>query len=221
MLSSAANTLKKHLNVPPRPEITIELEAESPNPLKPLTTGNWITGTVSVQFPHETLVENVEVLFEGRSQTTVFQSSPGGRNGLQHVFLKAYHSTDHLERPADRVLHQASSYGFPFSFEIPDRTLLGACDQFEHSHSFLPPTFGDPLLDSPPLGISKSLMPKSGQITYRVKAIVSGKSLTKNSKTFVTTATKPIWVLPATQECIDVVASPFFLLLLQDGANNP
>lgn len=217
-MSSLLPIFENRFDLLSKPRVTIQLNGESQGlpQLTPFNTGEKVTGSVKIRAPHDTPIENVEIMFEGihglsshtkvsyiglhfpgRSQTAVEQSSVC--TGWQHVFLKAVQSISSCDYPRDQILHKNHTYAFPFAFEIPTRVSRCVCDHPHDTHTLLPPTLGDREIPNGIATIPSWLTPSAGQITYRIKATITHKPYPNNAPNTLASASQSIWVIPISE----------------------
>ncbi|KAJ5087024.1 hypothetical protein NUU61_008331 [Penicillium alfredii] len=161
-----------------QPKIEIELMGQTPGLVSSYTTGDHIDGTATITVSQETRFDEIEIIFQGTSQTTVERTSCPGRTGSQQMFLKLRQPIDETEYPTPRVLETGRSYRFPFTFVVPERLLPQVCThpkknpQIERSHTMIPPTLGDPMLASNGKTLLDDMAPDMSRIGYIVRVVV-------------------------------------------------
>ncbi|CAL5874319.1 uncharacterized protein PFLUO_LOCUS8615 [Penicillium psychrofluorescens] len=201
--SSSLDILSKRL----RPSIDIHLEGQTPGLVNSYTTGDHIEGTVTVSADLDTRFDEVEIVLQGTSQTSVERTSCPGRAGAQQVFLRLRQPIDETEYPTPRVLEKGRTYQFPFTFVVPDRLLPQVCKHrknnahLERAHTMLPPTLGDPMLASNGKTLLDDMAPDMSRIAYIVRVAVLRKStgedrITKSLAGFA----KKVRIVPTVEE---------------------
>ncbi|KAJ5593882.1 uncharacterized protein N7459_000090 [Penicillium hispanicum] len=161
-----------------QPKIEIDLAEQQQGLVSSFTTGDPIEGTVIITVEHETRFDEVEIVLQGMSRTTVERTACPGRTGSQQMFLKLRQPIEDAEYPTPRVLEAGRSYTFPFTFVVPGRLLPQVCTHpsnhthVQRSHIMLPPTLGDPMLAGDGKTLLDDLTPDMCQIAYTVRASV-------------------------------------------------
>ncbi|KAJ5503854.1 hypothetical protein N7463_006728 [Penicillium fimorum] len=189
-----------------QPKIEIYLAGQKPGLVNSYTTGESIDGTITVTVEHETRFDEIEIVFEGISRTTVERASCPGRTGSQQMFLKLRQPIDEMEYPTPRVLESGRSYEYPFTFVVPDRLLPQVCTHakknahIHRSHTMLPPTLGDPILASNGKTLLDDMAPTMSQIAYAVRACVLQKPLVGQGVVAIAGVAKKIRIIPTVEE---------------------
>ncbi|KAJ5606554.1 hypothetical protein N7510_009335 [Penicillium lagena] len=201
--SSSLDILSKRL----RPSIDIHLEGQTPGLVNSYTTGNHIEGTVTLSADVDTRFDEVEIILQGSSQTSVERTSSPGRAGAQQVFLRLRQPIDETEYPTPRVLEKGRTYQFPFTFVVPDRLLPQVCKHpknnahLERAHTMLPPTLGDPMLASNGKTLLDDMAPDMSRIAYMVRVAVLRKSTGEDQTTkSLAGFAKKVRIIPTVEE---------------------
>ncbi|KAF9248489.1 hypothetical protein DTO013E5_6274 [Penicillium roqueforti] len=201
-----------------KPKIEIYLAGQKPGHVNSYTTAESIDGTITVTVEHETRFDEIEILFEGVSRTTVERASCPGRTGSQQMFLKLRQPIDEMEYPTPRVLESGRTYEYPFTFVVPDHLLPQVCTHtkknahIQRSHTMLPPTLGDPILASNGKTLLDDMAPNMSQIGYTVRASVLQKQLTGPGFVAIAAIAKKIRIIPIVEEepPVETSANPSF-----------
>ncbi|CAI7572963.1 unnamed protein product [Penicillium glandicola] len=189
-----------------QPKIEIYLAGQTPGHVNSYTTGESIDGNVTVTVDYETRFDEIEILFEGVSRTSVERAACPGRTGSQQMFLKLRQPIDEMEYPTPRVLEAGRSYQYPFTFVIPDRLLPQVCTHakknahIHQSHTLLPPTLGDPILASNGKTLLDDMAPTMSQIAYTIRASVLQKKLSGQGVVSIAGVAKKIRIIPIVEE---------------------
>ncbi|KAJ5769812.1 uncharacterized protein N7511_001863 [Penicillium nucicola] len=205
IISSGSETLDAWTRRSP-PKVMIDLAGQKSGMVNSYTTGESIDGTVTISSDHDTRFDEIEIIFEGMSRTTVERASCPGRTGSQQMFLKLRQPIDETEYPAPRMLEAGRSYQFPFTFVVPDRLLPQVCTHaksnahIEQSHTLLPPTLGDPMLASNGKTLLDDMAPDMAQIAYIIRVAVLKKQQVGNALKSLSTVAKKIRVIPTVDE---------------------
>ncbi|KAJ5169908.1 uncharacterized protein N7500_002691 [Penicillium coprophilum] len=200
-----------------QPKIEIYLAGQKPGHVNSYTTGESIDGIITVTVEHETRFDEIEIVFEGISRTTVERASCPGRTGSQQMFLKLRQPIDEMEYPTPRVLECGRSYEYPFTFVVPDRLLPQVCTHakknahIQRSHTMLPPTLGDPILASNGKTLLDDMAPSMSQIAYSIRASVLQKQLAGPGVMAIAAVGKKIRIIPTVEEepPIEISSSPY------------
>ncbi|KAJ5950538.1 uncharacterized protein N7479_008951 [Penicillium vulpinum] len=189
-----------------QPMIEIDLTGPKPGHFNCYTTADSIDGTVTVTVEHETPFDEVEIVFDGTSRTKVERGSYPGRMGSQHMFLNLRQPIEDIEYPTPRVLKRGRSYQFPFTFVVPDRLLPQVCTHIKknahvrRSHTMLPPTLGDPMLQNNGKTLLDDMSPDMSQVAYIVRASVYQKQLTGHGVKSIVAVDKKVRIIPLVEE---------------------
>ncbi|EKV07030.1 Arrestin-like, N-terminal [Penicillium digitatum] len=201
-----------------QPKIEIQIAGQKPGHVNSYTTAERIDGSVIVAVDHETRFDEIEIVFEGVSTTTVERSSCPGRTGSQQMFLKLRQPIDEMEYPTPRVLESGRSYKYPFTFVVPDRLLPQVCTHakknahIQRAHTLLPPTVGDPILASNGKTLLDDMAPSMSQIGYTVRASVLQKQLAGRGRVAIAATAKKVRIIPVVGEepPVEISTSPSF-----------
>ncbi|KAJ5516918.1 hypothetical protein N7527_008478 [Penicillium freii] len=168
---------------PSQPKIDIQLVGQQPRIVNSYTTGDQINGTAIITVEHETPFDEIEIVLEGSSHTTI-DHVPCGRIGSEQIFLDLHQPIKETEYLTPGVLEPARSYSFPFRFVVPDRLLPQACthprtnSHVHRAHTMLPPTLGDPMLSSDGKTLLDDMAPEMSRVSYIIRVAVLRKSST-------------------------------------------
>ncbi|KAJ5544524.1 hypothetical protein N7535_007077 [Penicillium sp. DV-2018c] len=201
-----------------QPKIEINLARQKPGHVNSYTTGESIEGTITITAEHDTRFEELEIVFEGSSRTTVERAACPGRTGSQQMFLRLRQPIDDTEYPTPRVLESGREYTFPFTFVVPDRLLPQVCTHpkknahIGESHTLLPPTLGDPILASDGKKLLDDMAPNMSRIAYIVRASVFQKRIADNAVVSIGAVAKKVRIIPIVEEepPIEISASSSF-----------
>ncbi|KAJ5344494.1 hypothetical protein N7452_002498 [Penicillium brevicompactum] len=189
-----------------QPKVEIDLTGQKPSRVNAYTTGESIEGIVTITAEHDTRFEEVEIVLEGRSRTTVERASCPGRTGSQQMFLKLRQPIEDIEYPTPRMLEGGRSYQFPFTFVVPDRLLPQVCSHSKNnthvgrSHTMLPPTLGDPMLASDGKTLIDDMAPDMSQVAYIVRASLHQKRHDGQAAKSIAGVAKKVRIIPVVEE---------------------
>ncbi|CAG7916327.1 unnamed protein product [Penicillium olsonii] len=189
-----------------QPKVEIDLAGQKQGHVNSYTTGESVEGIVNITAEHDTRFEEVEIVLEGRSRTTVERASCPGRTGSQQMFLKLRQPIEGDEYPTPRVLEGGRSYQFPFTFVVPDRLLPQVCshtklnDHVGRSHTMLPPSLGDPMLGSDGKTLIDDLAPDMSQVAYIVRASLHQKRHEGQAAKSIAGVAKKVRIIPVVEE---------------------
>ncbi|CAG8027537.1 unnamed protein product [Penicillium olsonii] len=189
-----------------QPKVEIDLAGQKQGHVNSYTTGESVEGIVNITAEHDTRFEEVEIVLEGRSRTTVERASCPGRTGSQQMFLKLRQPIEDDEYPTPRVLEGGRSYQFPFTFVVPDRLLPQVCshtklnDHVGRSHTMLPPSLGDPMLGSDGKTLIDDLAPDMSQVAYIVRASLHQKRHEGQAAKSIAGVAKKVRIIPVVEE---------------------
>ncbi|KAJ5679861.1 hypothetical protein N7462_008105 [Penicillium macrosclerotiorum] len=203
------------------PKISIELAGQQKGLVNSYTTGDQIEGVANITVDQDTRFDEVEIVLQGTSHTTVERAACPGRTGSQQMFLKLRQPIEDSEYPTPRVLESGRTYSFPFTFVIPDRLLPQVCTHsranahVHRAHTMLPPTLGDPMLAGNGKALLDDMAPDMSQISYIVRVNLLKRSSTdhRNLKSLANLA-KKIRIIPVMEEepPINVTEHPFYCI---------
>ncbi|CAG8194993.1 unnamed protein product [Penicillium salamii] len=189
-----------------QPKVEIDLAGQNPGRVNSYTTGESVEGVVSITAEHDTRFEEIEIVLEGRSRTTVERASCPGRTGSQQMFLKLRQPIEDDEYPTPRVLEGGRSYQFPFTFVVPDRLLPQVCSHTKQnahvgrSHTMLPPTLGDPMLASDGKTLIDDMAPDMSQVAYIIRASLHQKRHDGQTAKSIAGVAKKVRIIPVVEE---------------------
>ncbi|KAJ5125219.1 Carboxypeptidase [Penicillium atrosanguineum] len=190
-----------------QPKIEINLLDQTPGLVNSYTTGDQIEGTVSITVDQETRFDEVEIVLQGTSHTTVERASCPGRTGSQQMFLKLRQPVDETEYSTPRLFEAGHKYSFPFTFVVPDQLLPQVCThsrnnhQVHRSHTMLPPTLGDPMLAGNGKTLLDDMAPDMSQISYIIRAAVNKRSTADHRQIkALANVAKKVRIIPVVEE---------------------
>ena len=176
---------------------------------KVYTSGDSITGSVSITPLHNVAFDELEIILLGTSHTGGDQIS--GPVKSSHIFLKLFMPVDENAYFDPRVLEMGHTYTFPIHFVVPHHLTLSACAHKVSSshvlshHMRLPPTLGrGDGIGAAAAWERDDMAPEMARVEYVVKARVfrdtmkDGDSST-TSRSVVLEAAQPVRILPASQ----------------------
>ncbi|KAJ5918014.1 hypothetical protein N7454_010389 [Penicillium verhagenii] len=187
------------------PKIEINLQGQKPGLVNSYTTGDYIEGTANITVDQETRFDEIEIILQGTSHTTVERAACPGRTGSQQMFLKLRQPIEDAEYPTPRIMESGHTYPFAFTFVVPNRLLPQVCshtkqnDHIHRSHTMLPPTFGDPMAVSDAKTLINDMSPEMSQISYIVSVSVLKRAPHHSSKTLANVA-KKVRIIPIVEE---------------------
>ncbi|KAJ5639065.1 uncharacterized protein N7484_006927 [Penicillium longicatenatum] len=187
------------------PKIEIDLEGQKPGLVTSYTTGDYIEGIAKITVDHETRFDEIEIVLQGTSHTTVERAACPGRTGSQQMFLKLRQPIEDTDYPTPRVLEAGRTYSFPFTFVVPARLLPQVCmhakknNHIHRSHTMLPPTLGDSMVSADGKTLIDDMAPDMSQIAYIVRVTVLKRSGHHESKTLANVA-KKVRIIPTVEE---------------------
>ncbi|KAJ5623550.1 hypothetical protein N7490_012155 [Penicillium lividum] len=188
------------------PKIEIDLQGQKPGQVNSYTTGDYIEGTARITVDLETRFDEIEIILQGTSHTTVERAACPGRTGSQQMFLKLRQPIEDAEYPTPRVLEPGRTYSFPFTFVVPDRLLPQVCshpkknNHIHQSHTLLPPTLGDSMISGDTKILIDDMAPEMSQIAYIVRVAVLKRSASQDFKTLANIA-KKVRIIPISTYC--------------------
>jgi hypothetical protein len=147
------------------------------------STYDEIKGRVDIKFDRDTAFDNLNITFEGQSNTyveMVASATPtSGRTTGKHTFLKIQQPIDESLIPEDGIFLQGIRYSIPFTFIVPDRLLPYVCshkidnEETRKQHLLLPPSLGDPNISGDGRVLMDDLAPEMSKIIYSIRARVT------------------------------------------------
>ncbi|KAJ5190231.1 uncharacterized protein N7498_009216 [Penicillium cinerascens] len=190
-----------------QPKIDINLEGQTPGLVNSYTTGDQIEGTATITVEHETRFDEVEIVLQGTSHTTVERAACPGRTGSQQMFLKLRQPIEETEYPTPRLLEAGCKYTFPFTFVVPEQLLPQVCTharsnhQIHRSHTMLPPTLGDPIMAGNGKTLLDDMAPDTTQISYIIRVAVMKRSSTDHRQVkALANVAKKVRIIPTVEE---------------------
>jgi len=146
------------------------------------STFDQIKGHVQLNFAKDTLIDDLNIVFEGQAQTFVERiaaaSATSGRTTGRHVFLRVQQPISSESLPENMLAKANATYIIPFTFVVPNRLLPYVCshnvenDEVRKAHLRLPPSIGDPLLSGAGNVLMDDLSPEMAKVCYSIKAKV-------------------------------------------------
>jgi len=188
-------------------EVVLDGKAEF---VRTYSTFDQIKGHVQLKFDKDTLIDDLNIVFEGQAQTyveKVASASPTiGRTTGKHTFLRVQQPISAESLPDNMIAKADVAYTIPFTFIVPDRLLPYVCshkvenDEVREAHVRLPPSIGDPMLSGAGNSLMDDLSPEMAKICYSVKAKV-GKALPSTGRLIDTEEkTTRIRIVPTREE---------------------
>ncbi|KAJ5998375.1 hypothetical protein N7451_006185 [Penicillium sp. IBT 35674x] len=187
------------------PKIEIDLEGQKPGLVNSYTTGDYIEGIAKITVDQDTRFDEIEIILQGTSHTTVERAACPGRTGSQQMFLKLRQPIEDADYPTPRVLEASRTYSFPFTFVVPARLLPQVCshakknNHIHRSHTMLPPTLGDSMVSADGKTLIDDMSPDMSQIAYIVRVTVLKRSGHHENKTLANVA-KKVRIIPTVEE---------------------
>jgi len=203
MSTNTVATLARKIVQHGHPEVDIKLDQHDDRPIT-YTTGDSLSGKVSITAPHAARFDEVEITLQGLTVTHVENMTPvaaHARIDARHPFLKLTMPISESDYPQPRIAEAGQTYKFPFNFVIPQHLLPVACkhacvgDHVRDAHLHLPPSMGDKEI-SP----SDDLAPDMVKIVYVIRVRVL-RTRERDGKIIVLTdRSRKIRVIPAIPE---------------------
>jgi hypothetical protein len=203
MSTNTVATLARKIAHHGHPEVDIKLDHHNNKPIT-YTTGDSLSGEVSITAPHTARFDEVEITLQGLTLTHVENMTPvaaHARIDARHPFLKLTMPIPESDYPQPRIAEAGQTYKFPFNFVIPQHLLPIACkhacvgDHVREAHLHLPPSMGDKEI-SP----SDDLAPDMVKIVYVIQVRVL-RTRERDGKIIVLTdRSRKIRVIPAIPE---------------------
>ena len=163
-------------------ELDIVLDGET-DFVHSYSTYDEIKGHVDIRFEKDTSFDDVNITFEGVSNTYVEKiattAPTTGRTTGRHTFLKVQQPIAEELLPDSDTFEAGVTYILPFTFVVPDRLLPFICshkvdnDQLRREHTQLPPSLGDPSVSGEGHTLMDDLAPDMSKITYSIRARVT------------------------------------------------
>ena len=205
--SAALEALTRGMRKKSELEVVLDGKAEF---VRTYSTFDQIKGHVQLKFDKDTLIDDLNIVFEGQAQTyveKVASASPTiGRTTGKHTFLRVQQPISAESLPDNMIAKADVAYTIPFTFIVPDRLLPYVCshkvenDEVREAHVRLPPSIGDPMLSGAGNSLMDDLSPEMAKICYSVKAKV-GKALPSTGRLIDTEEkTTRIRIVPTREE---------------------
>ncbi|CAI7663885.1 unnamed protein product [Penicillium discolor] len=201
-----------------QPKIEIHLVGQKPRMVNTYTTGDQINGTAIITAEHETPFDDIQIVLQGSSCTTV-DHAPYGCIESEQVFLELRQPIEETEYLIPEVLEPGRSYSFPFTFVVPDRLLPQACTHartnphVHRAHTMLPPTLGDPMLSGDGKTFLDDMAPDMSRISYIIGVTILFKSSTDHHQLeYLANHGKKVRIIPTMEEepPINVLDHPYY-----------
>ncbi|KAJ5862816.1 hypothetical protein N7455_006884 [Penicillium solitum] len=188
-----------------QPKIEIQLVGQKPRIVNTYTTGDQINGTAIITAERETPFDDIEIVLQGSSYTTI-DHAPYGCIESEQIFLELRQPIEETGYLIPEVLEPGRSYSFPFTFVVPDRLLPQVCTHtrtnphVHRAHTMLPPTLGDPMLSSDGKTFLDDMAPYMSQISYII------------GLEYLATHAKKVRIIPTVEEepPINVLDHPYY-----------
>lgn len=203
MSTNTVATIARKISHYGHPEVDIRLDQHNDRPIT-YTTGDSLSGEVSITAPHAARFDEVEITLHGLTITHVENMTPvayHARIDARHPFLKLTMPIPESDYPQPRIAEAGQTYKFPFNFVIPEHLLPVACkhacigNHVHDAHLHLPPSMGDK--DISP---SDDLAPDMVRIVYAIRVRVL-RTRERDGKIMVLTdRSRKIRVIPAIPE---------------------
>ena len=165
-----------------RTELEIVLDGET-DFVHSYSTYDEIKGHVDLKFEKDTAFDDVNVTFEGQSNTYVEKiattAPTTGRTTGRHTFLKVQQPIGEGLLPENGILEAGVTYTLPFTFVVPDRLLPFICshkvdvDEIRREHTQLPPSLGDPSVSGDGHILMDDLAPDMSKIQYAIRVRIT------------------------------------------------
>ena len=163
-------------------EVDIVLDGEAEF-VHSYATYDEIKGRVELRFEKDTPFHDVNVTFEGQSNTYVEKiattAPTTGRTTGRHMFLKVQQPISSDILPESCVFEAGVAYTIPFTFVVPDRLLPFICshktdnEEIRKTHTQLPPSLGDPSISGDGHTLMDDLAPDMSRISYCIRTRVT------------------------------------------------
>ncbi|KAE8343209.1 hypothetical protein BDV24DRAFT_149827 [Aspergillus arachidicola] len=193
-----------------RPQVTVNLDDQKDGVVNNYTTGDEINGNVTVTVNEDVIIDALQIIFEGTSETTV---EPAGtiinRIAATHCFLRLRQPVENGRLPPCQTLRQGIVYSFPFTFVLPGRLLPQACDHetsnwvLKDAHTRLPPALDDSVFLDSQRTTPDDFAPTACRVSYIVKvwitkALFDGDS--QFSSSVLAAGGKEVHIIPTVDE---------------------
>ncbi|KAE8369740.1 hypothetical protein BDV27DRAFT_172390 [Aspergillus caelatus] len=221
----ATSTLRS-LGWDSRPDVHIELAGETEHCPNSYTTGDIIEGGVFIGVGCETIVDELDIIFEahdvnegvaGFSETQQSQViALPSQAKVCHTFLELHQPIGNAEYPTSRTLVPGRIYRFPFIFVVPERLPSVTCNHTKcnihvgRAHTLLPPSLGDPMLASDGRSLLEDMSSELCRISYRIRTSLTRRPLgNKNARETLRVVAKKVRIIPAVEEEPPLVVNSF------------
>ncbi|KAJ6051321.1 hypothetical protein N7460_001855 [Penicillium canescens] len=184
-----------------RCNLKIDLAEEKTGAMKTYTSGDPIEGVASITCDCDTPFDEIQIVLEGLSNTTLERTPYPGQTGCRKTFLAMRYPVNH---PQVRVFERGRSYQFPFTFIFPDRLLPHVCYHSMRStlvqqhHTVPPPTLGDHILSGSAESQRDDMTPGMCQISYHIRVAVT-KRQSSNDHGFQLATQKILRIIPSVE----------------------
>ncbi|KJR87144.1 uncharacterized protein SPSK_01655 [Sporothrix schenckii 1099-18] len=191
------------------PKSKMEIQLDNYFKAKVYTSGDSITGTVTIVPQRNIPFDEFEIVLLGTTHTRVEHVSAPIESS--HVFLKLFMPIAEDAYPVPRVLEAHQTYTLPIHFVVPHHLTLSACNHkvvsphVHDHHTRLPPTLGRGNGSGAAAAWERDDMaPEMARVEYVVKARVYRETLKedgsgRSTRVKIVEATQPIRVLPASK----------------------
>jgi hypothetical protein len=173
------------------------------------TTHDEVKGVVVLKFEKSTVVDDLNITFEGSTMTYVEKiattAPTTGRTTGRHTFLKLPQPIDANYMPENRIARAGESYSIPFHFVVPDRLLPYCCshkvdnDEVKLAHLHLPPSLGYSMLADDGQTHIDDLSPDMAKISYCIRARMAKRS-PEGRQIDIVDKSRAVRVIPAREE---------------------
>ena len=122
------------------------------------------------------------------------------------MLLRLRQTVSDADYPTGRILERGHTYRFPFTFIVPDRLPPQVCkhakasDDFEHAHTLLPPSLGDPMIASNGGSLLDDMCSEMCQISYMIRVDVLKSQAADKTPTPMASVAKKVRIIPAVEE---------------------
>jgi len=129
-----------------------------------------------------------------------------GRTEAYHQFLKLIQPISRSSYPNPRILEAGETYEFPFTFNVPEHLLLGACrhkvtnSKLRDAHLELPPSLGNPESTNPGFKALDDMSPDMLRIMYGVRVRLLHSRDKDGKEVILADRYRKLHVIPAVEE---------------------
>ncbi|KAE8137972.1 hypothetical protein BDV38DRAFT_282581 [Aspergillus pseudotamarii] len=200
-----------------RPDVHIELAGQTEHCPNSYTTGDIIEGAVFIGVDCETSVDELDIRFEGFSETQQSQviALPSQATAC-HTFMELRQPIGDAAYPTPCTLVPGRIYRFPFIFVVPERLPSVACAHatcnlhVRRAHTLLPPSLGDPMLTSDGRALLDDMSSELCRISYRIRTSLMRRPLgNKNARETLRVVAKKVRIIPVVEEEPPLVVNNF------------